>query len=155
MSDPETPTEEFTKDLKRLGTSFNKDIRADLLAEFYRVFRAMSPGSFKALVEWAIQNLDSPFPSIARLRKGAVELGLLKPENGKADADKPRLPRDRDARLVYFECPVCGGTFVVFKSKMADYVPQNKEFECVNRCWGCEHTFHAAADAEPGVISDI
>lgn len=148
MSDPETPTEEFTKDLKRLGTTFSRDIRGDLLAEFYRVFGTMSPGSFRALVDWAIQNLDSPFPSIARLRKGAVELRLLKPESGKAESDKPRLPRDRDAQLVYFECPLCGGTFVVFKSKMADYIAQNKEFECVNRRWGCEHTFRAATGGE-------
>jgi hypothetical protein len=150
MNETAMPMEEFAGHMHRLATVFNRPVSDELVAEFYRVFGTMRPESYAALVDWAIRNLDSPFPSIARLRKGAVELGFLKAANPKADADRPRWPRDRDADLVYFECPLCEGTFVVFKSKMAEYVAQNAEFECINRRWGCPHTFRAVDKAGQG-----
>ncbi len=141
MSEPEPPTEAFAADLKRLGGAFGREIKGGLLAEFHRVFGEMSAEDYRKLVDWAIQNLDAPFPTIARLRKGALQLGLLKP-NGKLEPRQP--PGTKEFPFVYVECPRCEGTFVVFKSRLVEYARQDAIFECVNRMhWGCPVTFRA------------
>lgn len=151
MSDPETPTEQFTKDLKRLGTTFGRDIRGELLAEFYRVFGGMEPEKFATLIDWSIRNLDAPFPSIARLRKGAVGLGFLKAD-AKADTNDTRVPKAKDFPFVYVVCPRCEETFVVLKSKLAEYARQDAVFVCVNQMhWGCPMIFRAR-DIEEGEL---
>ncbi len=149
MNNPETPTEQFTNDLKRLGATFGRDIKGDLLAESYRVFGAMSEENFTALINWAIRNLDAPFPSIARLRRGAVEMGFLKAESIQASSTSPRVPKAKDFPFVYVVCPRCEGTFVVFKSKLPEYAKQDAMLVCVNQMhWGCPMTFRARDIAE-------
>lgn len=141
MNDTSIPVEEFTGHMERLGSAFGRVVSESLIFEFYRVFGSLSPQEFAALVDWAIRSLDAPFPSIARLSKGAVEMGFFKRESD--DPEKSRLPRTPHVHFEYFVCPECEGTFVVFKTKLPDYAREGKIFDCVNRLhYGCPIRFH-------------
>ncbi len=149
MSDHEIPVKEFTGIMQRLGTAFGRTAAEGLILEFYKVFGTMTPESFTALVDWAIRNIETPFPSIARLRRGAVELGFLKPDTAKADVCETRVPKTKDFPFVYVVCPRCEGTFVVFKTRLAECARQDAVFVCVNQLhWGCPVTFRARDIAE-------
>ncbi len=140
MNASSIPVEEFTEHMDRLGSAFGRVVSESLILEFYQVFSSLSPQDFAALVDWAIRSLDAPFPSIARLRKGAVELGFFKREA--EDAERPRPPRTPDVQFEYFICPECEGTFVVFKTRLPGYAREGKVFDCVNRLYyGCPIRF--------------
>jgi hypothetical protein len=131
----------FTTAVLRLGSAFGKATPDNLVAEYYRVFGGMSDEDFTALVDWAIRSLDTPFPSIARLRRQALEQGWLK-EN--AAVSFPNRERKHE-EMIEVICPLCDGSFVIKRSDLLAAASEGKIFQCVNaEHWGCRMTFSAS-----------
>jgi hypothetical protein len=142
MSNTRIALEDFTHMMKRLARAFGKQINEDLMAEYYRVLGSMSAEEYSAIVDWAVRNLDTPFPTIARLRKEALQRGWLSDEPPVRAA--VRRPQSRDDGFVEFVCPDCEGTFLIKRKDLLAEASAGRVFECVNaRHWGCKRRISA------------
>ncbi len=143
MNDARIPLGEFTQIMMRLQKAFGREINENLAAEHYEIFGKMSADHYAAIVEWAVLNLDTTFPTIARLRKEALRRGWLSEGLPSSSAGR-RFQREED-NFVEFVCPECEGTFLIKPADLAAEARVGRLFECVNaRHWGCKQTISAS-----------
>jgi hypothetical protein len=132
--------DEFTKALLDLGAAFGKPLNGQLILQYYSVLGILTREHLDALIKWAIETLDTPFPTIARLRKHTIEQGWF--------AYTAPLPQTKTV-FVEVVCPKCDGTFSVRKDKLLADARDGRVYHCINHDhWGCPMTFSAASLAQ-------
>lgn len=130
------PPDEFTKAMQNLGVAFGKPLNGPLILQYYNVLGGLSGDQLAALIKWAIESLDAPFPTIARLRKHAVDEGWFA---------NPGPQTRTNTALVEVVCPKCDGSFMVAKDTLLADARNGRIYRCFNhRHWGCSMTFSAA-----------
>lgn len=150
--EPTSPgLDEFEGAIRDFAAAFGRTLSKEAKLQYFRVFSPLGKERLIQLFNWAVETLDSPLPSIARLRGRAVELGWLTGNlpsrvNGMGESDREarRLKRN-EPWFVRVTCPKCEGEFMVRKTKLAQDAQADLVYECVNRLhWECPVTFRAA-----------
>jgi predicted RNA-binding Zn-ribbon protein involved in translation (DUF1610 family) len=134
--------DEFAAAIRNLGAAFSKPLNGPLVLQYYNVFKVLSSRDLKALVTWAIETLDAPFPTIARLRKHAVEEGYL---------SMPARRPDLDAEPVIFNCPECGGSYSIRKDRLLADASSGLAYRCQNP----EHWDHPVVVSAASVVQEL
>jgi hypothetical protein len=144
---PASP-DEFIVAIDGFAAAFGKTLSDGTKLQYYRALGGLKTEQLSQLFTWAVETIDSPLPSIARLRRRVVELGWLEGETsigGDGKASGKHQPTGKDKTFMEVLCPRCRGTFVVRTLKLAEYARAGVVFECANRLhWGCPVTFRAA-----------
>ncbi len=115
--------DEFAVAIRNLGAAFGRPLHGPLVLQYYNVFKALSSRNLNALVKWAIETLDTPFPTIARLRQHALEEGWL---------PRPALRSGPGTEQVSYSCPQCGGSYAVRKDDLLADVSGGRGYRCRN-----------------------
>lgn len=113
--------DEFAVAIRNLGAAFGRSLHGPLVLQYYNVFKALSSRNLNALVKWAIETLDTPFPTIARLRQHAMEEGWL-----------PRPALRPEPEQVIYSCPKCGGSYSVEKDRLLADARGGRGYRCRN-----------------------
>jgi hypothetical protein len=133
------PLDHFTAAMEKLCSAFGRELNEKLVVQYHAVLGTLSEDQLDALVSWAVETLDTTFPTIACLRNHALDEGYL----GAKEA-----PRTEKETHVEVTCPKCDGRFMVRKSCLMADARAGRVYRCTNyRHWGCTMTFSAASIA--------
>jgi hypothetical protein len=114
--------ESFVKEMRLLFRAFGKPMDAELIHLYSRSLGTLTEDNIKQLVQWAIDNVISGFPTIATLRNYASSHGwpISKP------AEIPQGP------LEIIICPECGGSFAVSRHQLELDARAGRSYNCIN-----------------------
>jgi len=135
--------------VRAFAAAFGRKLEDGTKGQYLRVFAPLGKERMSRLFNWAVETLDSPLPTIARLRQRAIELGWLladRPSGGNCtDSGEMRHRRREEPWFVRVTCPKCQGEFVVRKPKLLQDAREEVVYRCINgQHWGCPKTFRAA-----------
>jgi hypothetical protein len=120
--------EMFVKEMRRLCRAFGKPMDAELIHLYFRSLGTMTDDNVRQLVQWAIDNVASGFPTIATLRNYA----LSQRWSPSGTSDVQRGP------LEIIICPECGGSFAVARRQLELDAQAGRSYLCINHeHWRC------------------
>jgi len=133
------PLDHFTAAMEKLCSAFSRSLNEKLIVQYHGVLGTLSEEQLDSLVRWAIDTLDTGFPTIAALRKHALDEGWM------GEKEVPLPEREPHVEVT---CPKCEGRFMVRKSCLMADARAGRVYRCTNyRHWGCTMTFSAASIA--------
>jgi hypothetical protein len=124
----------FIAEMRQLCLAFRKRMEVELIWLYYRAFANLTEVQVKQLFQWAIDNVETGFPTIATLKNHATSQGWY----------KSNRPSSEPERFVYIICPDCSGSFAISRQQLEKDALAGRTYRCINSDqWHCPVTFSA------------